>query len=92
MQATTDHHEIRQWVEKYDGHPIRLAYDSTGATTDPISIEFPNVKKDFEQNIQRIDWDEFFAIFDNNQLVFKYFLDDENEPMVLLSSRKGEIS
>ena len=68
---TTDHDEIRRWVEERNGHPaaVREAGRSEG---DPgiVRIDFPGYSG--QETLEEIDWDEFFSKFDQNELVFLY--------------------
>ena len=61
---TTDHDEIRRWVEERDGHPARVE------GTNLLRIDYPGFSG--EQTLEQISWDEFFEIFDENKLAFIY--------------------
>lgn len=66
-QKTTDHHTIKDWVEKRGGRPARVA--QTSASRDHKSggilrIDF----QEPDENLEEISWDEFFDIFDSNRL------------------------
>src|SRR5215213_4371561 len=65
-QATTDHEQIREWVESRGGHPSRVK--RTGTRKDPgiLRIDFPGFSG--EDTLEEIEWDEFFEWFDRNQL------------------------
>lgn len=66
-QRTTDHDEIRAWVEERDGHPARV--EGTGEDGDGLlRIDFDEADEDLE----RIDWDEFFEAFEANDLALVY--------------------
>jgi hypothetical protein len=62
-KTTTDHDAIRAWAEARDGHPARVKGQGDGGL---LRIDFgePN------ESLERIDWDEFFEIFDENELAF----------------------
>lgn len=63
---TTDHDEIRSWVEEHDGYPaIR---DKRENRRGIIDICFDEMNPDF----QIISWDEFFDTFDALNMVFRY--------------------
>jgi hypothetical protein len=68
---TTDHGEIRRWIEERDGRPARVR--GTGDGNDPglLRVFFPGVGAG-EDELEEIDWDEFFAKFDENDLAFLY--------------------
>lgn len=65
-QATTDHDQIRNWVEARGGHPARVK--RTGSRKDPgvLRIDFPGFTG--EDTLEQIEWDEFFEWFDRNDL------------------------
>lgn len=66
---TTDHDEIRQWVESRGGHPACVK--RVGGKDDPglLRIDFPDGE---EPSLQEISWDEFFEKFDEKNLEFLY--------------------
>ncbi len=61
--TTTDHDEIRKWVEERDGRPSRVKTSGKGGV---LRIDFREPEESFEE----ISWDEFFKIFDENNLAF----------------------
>jgi len=63
--TTTDHEEIRKWAEARDGHPAKV---DTGGKGGILRIDFGEP----EDNLEQISWDEFFQIFDENELAFLY--------------------
>ena len=66
---TTDHDEIRKWVEDRGGVPACV--ESTGDENDAgiLRIDFPDDKNENE-NLKTISWDEFFEKFDESKLAF----------------------
>lgn len=62
---TTDHKEIRGWIEKRGGHPSRVKGAKEGGL---LRVDFGKP----EENLEKIGWDDFFAIFDENELSFLY--------------------
>ena len=66
-QRTIDHDEIRRWVEERNGRPAHVK--RTGNDGDPglLRIDFPGGDED---SLEAISWDEFFEIFDDNDLAF----------------------
>ncbi|MGH9158506.1 MAG: lipocalin/fatty-acid binding family protein [Vicinamibacteraceae bacterium] len=68
--VTTDHDEIRRWVEDRGGHPSRVA--GTGEQEDPglLRIDFPGYGG--EESLGGISWDEFFRKFNEKGLAFVY--------------------
>jgi len=68
--TTTDHDEIRRWVEARGGQPARVK--GTGAKGDPgmLRIDFPGFSG--EGRLEPISWEEFFRAFEDNELAFVY--------------------
>lgn len=68
-KTTTDHEEIRRWVEERDGHPAMVKGTEKGGSA-LLRIDFPGFSGD--DRLSEITWDEFFRIFDENNLAFLY--------------------
>lgn len=62
-RTTTDHDEIRRWVEDRDGRPARVVGSGEGGI---LRIDFGEP----EESLEEIEWEEFFRIFDSNDLAF----------------------
>jgi len=64
---TTDHDEIRQWIEDRGGRPTVV-----GATHDDdrggglLRVDFGEE----DEALEEVEWDEFFRIFDDSGLAF----------------------
>ena len=69
-KTTTDHDEIRRWVEEHDGRPA--AVKGTGSKDDPgvLRIDFPGGTG--EDQLEHIGWDEWFEKFEESKLAFLY--------------------
>ncbi|TDC52135.1 hypothetical protein E1212_09855 [Jiangella ureilytica] len=67
--TTTDHDEIRRWVEEHDGIPaiVRGTGDGDGGV---LRIDFPGGAG--EDELEHVDWDTWFATFDDRGLAFLY--------------------
>lgn len=63
-KATIDHEEIQRWVEERGGQPARVE------GTNLLRIDYPGFSG--EGTLEAIDWDEFFRLFDENNLAFLY--------------------
>lgn len=77
-KTTTNHNEIRKWVEKRGGHPAVVAVtesDDRGGGLLRIDYDEPGGNDD--TRLRRIGWDEFFEIFDRNDVAFLH--DPESE-------------
>jgi len=68
--TTTNHDEIREWVEARDGRPVRVR--GTGSDSDPgiLRIDFPGGAG--EEQLEPISWTEWFEKFDANNPAFLY--------------------
>jgi hypothetical protein len=71
-KVTTDHDEIRRWVEERGGYPA--AVRSTRTKDDPgiLRIAFPNAPNAKDDDLEEISWDEFFKKFDEANLALIY--------------------
>ena len=69
-KTTTNHDEIRKWVEARHGRPTRVK--GTGSKNDPglLRIDFPGYSG--EDRLEEISWEDFFKDFDDNSLAFLY--------------------
>ncbi|HKC29034.1 MAG TPA: hypothetical protein VKB75_13565 [Jatrophihabitans sp.] len=65
--TTTDHDEIRKWAEERGGVPAVVEGTGSGPDDGILRIEFRD-----SQDLQEVDWDEFFRIFDERGLAFLY--------------------
>ena len=67
--TTTNHDEIRQWVEDRGGRPAIVKGTERGDSA-LLRIDYPGYSG--EDTLETIEWDEFFEIFDDNKLAFLY--------------------
>ncbi|WP_139015788.1 MULTISPECIES: hypothetical protein [Ensifer] len=63
--TTVDHDTIRNWVEARKGRPARVK-DATEGGGGLLRIDFGKP----EDTLEKISWDEFFKIFDEENLAF----------------------
>jgi hypothetical protein len=68
--TTTDHDEIRQWVEQHDGAPATVRDTGSGDEPGVLRIDFPGGAG--EDQLEHVDWDQWFAKFDESDLAFLY--------------------
>ena len=68
--TTTDHDEIRRWVEEHDGQPASVRGTENGDDAGVLRIDFPGGAGEGE--LEHISWDEWFEKFDENDLTFLY--------------------
>lgn len=69
-KVTTDHEEIRRWVEQHGGHPAAVRRTESGDDPGILRIDFPGYSG--EQTLDPIAWEEFFQKFDESKLAFLY--------------------
>lgn len=69
-KPTTDHDEIRRWVEARGGCPARVK--GTGGKDDPGVLRIDYTGFTGQETLEKIPWDEFFAWFDKNNLALLY--------------------
>jgi hypothetical protein len=69
-QVTTNHEEIRQWVEQREGHPARVKGTENKKSAGVLRIDYPGYSG--EDTLEAISWEEFFEAFEDNQLAFLY--------------------
>jgi hypothetical protein len=67
-RQTTDHDEIRQWIEERDGTPSRLRESRLreSGLGGILRIDFGAP----EEALEPIAWEEFFQIFEKSDLAF----------------------
>lgn len=67
-ETTTDHKLIKQWVEQRDGRPATVRATEEDGHAGILRIDF-GAKED---NLEEIEWEEFFRKFDESDLAFLY--------------------
>lgn len=69
-KTTKDHSRIKKWAEDREGKPAVVESTSNSSNGGGLlRINFPG---DAEDNLKNISWEEFFRIFDENNLQFLY--------------------
>ena len=68
--TTTDHDEIRRWVEEHGGKPVTVRGTGDGDDAGVLRIDFPGGAG--EDELEPISWEEWFEKFDENNLAFLY--------------------
>ncbi|WP_125777928.1 hypothetical protein [Antribacter gilvus] len=69
-RTTTDHDEIRRWVEEHDGRPVSVRGTEGAAEAGVLRIDFPGGSGD--DRFEEVSWDDWFAKFDEEKLAFLY--------------------
>lgn len=67
--TTTDHERIRRWVEARDGTPAAVRVTESGDDSGVLRIRFRDESAD---DLDAIDWDQFFEKFEESELAFLY--------------------
>ena len=69
-KVTTDHAQIRRWAEQRGGQPATVKSTERNHAPGILRIDFPGFSG--EDTLERIDWDSWFATFENRELAFLY--------------------
>ena len=78
-KTTTNHDEIRKWVEKRGGHPaVVSATENKGGGGGLLRIDYDEPGGNDDDRLHRITWNEFFQIFDRNGIAFLYDPDSDS--------------
>lgn len=64
-ERTRDHDTIRKWTEARGGRPAKIETKGKGGV---LRLDFG----DRDEALTEIEWDEFFAIFDESDVDFLY--------------------
>ena len=70
-KETRNHDEIRKWVEARGGRPAAVKSTERGEGDNFSAM----LRIDFDtsnDSLEEISWDEFFKVFDENDLTFLY--------------------
>ncbi len=70
VHQTTDHDEIRRWVERRGGEPAQVIGTGSDESAGLLRIQFPDYGDD--ENLTAIGWDDFFDKFERERLCFTY--------------------
>jgi hypothetical protein len=69
-KVTTNHEQIKKWVEKRGGHPARVKKTNKGESAGVLRIDYPGYSG--AETLETITWEEFFEGFEENNLAFLY--------------------
>ena len=69
-KTTTNHDEIRRWVEEHDGSPASVRGTENGDDAGVLRIDFPGGAG--EDQLEHIDWDTWFDKFEDQGLALLY--------------------
>jgi hypothetical protein len=69
-KTTTNHSEIRKWVEARGGAPATVAATAEGDEPGVLRILFQ--EEESGDTLEEISWDDFFEKFEDENLAFLY--------------------
>lgn len=79
---TTNHQEIKAWVEKHSGQPAVIVDPNTESAQVGLRIDFPGHADEAlltsARHSRTVSWEGFFQFFDDKKLAFEY-LEDPHE-------------
>ena len=59
-KTTTDHDEIRRWVEEHGGRPAAVTQTGNGDDAGILRIDFDEPGGDDDNRLEEISWEEWF--------------------------------
>jgi hypothetical protein len=68
--TTTDHDEIRTWVEEHGGAPAQVRGTESDDGGGVLRIDFPGGAG--EDRLEHVDWNDWFSVFEDRGLAFLY--------------------
>ena len=71
-KTTQNHNEIRKWAEARKAIPCEVASTEREGEPGILRFCFPNAKNRKDDSLKEIEWEEFFAKFDENGLSLLY--------------------
>jgi hypothetical protein len=69
-QVTTDHEQLRKWVEARSGKPAAVKATHRGKDSGVIRVIFPGAPNADDDNLEEISWNDFFRKFEEARLAF----------------------
>jgi hypothetical protein len=69
-KTTTNHKQIKSWVEERGGDPARGKDTDSEGGSGVLLIDYPGYSG--TRTLEEITWDEFFQGFEENKLAFLY--------------------
>ena len=84
--ATTNHEEIKRWVEDRGGHPACVCGTGGKEDTGMIRIDFPGYSG--EETLKEISWKDWFEKFEEKNLAFLH-QEEKNSRFSKLVSRES---
>lgn len=75
-KTTTNHEEIQQWAQSRGGRPARI-HNSFGAPADGSVLQIDFLHEKYNDDVEEITWEDFFAMFDREHMVLVYQTETE---------------
>lgn len=69
-KITTDHREIRRWIEERGGSAATVRATEENGKPGILRVDYPGFSG--EDTLDKISWEEFFDAFEKNNLAFLY--------------------
>jgi hypothetical protein len=69
-KRTTDHDEIRRWIEERGGRPAVVKATEEESGEGLLRVDYPGYRG--KAQLEEISWDDFFRTFDDRKLEFLY--------------------
>lgn len=86
FKTTTSHTVIRAWTEGHGGKPALIVDSNKLDTATGLRLDFPGKSDEAllsaAHHNQDVSWDEFFKVFEDQQLAFSYLPDPTGTDLV----------
>jgi hypothetical protein len=89
-KTTTNHDEIRKWVEKRGGHPAVVSATENKGGGGLLRIDYDEPGGNDDSRLHRVTWDEFFRIFDDNDIAFLHDPEGDSRFSKFVSKARAE--
>lgn len=89
-KTTTNHGEIRKWVEKRGGHPAVVSATENKGGGGLLRIDYDEPGGNDDNRLHRVTWDEFFRIFDDNDIALLYDPEGDSRFSKFVSKERAE--
>jgi hypothetical protein len=89
-KTTTDHEQIKEWVEELGGRPARVKGTAEKGSSGVLAIDYPGYSG--TQTLETISWGEFFRGFEENKLAFLYQDEIESAGVICFSKLVNRVS
>ena len=86
----TSHDRIRKWAEERGGHAGVVEETASEVGGGLLRIDFDKPGGGDEDRLKRIEWDEFFRIFDKNDLAFLHQDEGDTQFNKFVAREKAE--